>query len=161
MGRYPSGPSVRGILQARILEWVAEPFSRGIFPTQGLNSRLLHCRWVLYYWLLGKPHSLLSWDTGPAVFLFFQMELAFTWLRHALECGWSGVLTCVLTSQNNELMNMINCYCWQWLYPKWPRGTVWLRTLSPWWVPPNLAPNLSDLPLFHLTRHFLSMSRSF
>ena len=26
-----------GFLQARILEWVAIPFSRGIFPTQELN----------------------------------------------------------------------------------------------------------------------------
>ena len=40
------------------------------------------------------------------------MELAFTWWRHALEHGWSGVLICVLTSPNNELKNMINCYCW-------------------------------------------------
>ena len=32
----------------RILEWVALPFSRGIFPTQGLNQGLLHCRWILY-----------------------------------------------------------------------------------------------------------------
>ena len=39
------GSSVHGILQARILEWVASPFSRGIFPTQGSNLRLLH-RWV-------------------------------------------------------------------------------------------------------------------
>ena len=31
---------VHGILQARILEWVAFPFSRGIFPTQGLNLGL-------------------------------------------------------------------------------------------------------------------------
>ena len=31
------GSSVHGILQARILEWVAMPSSRGIFPTQGLN----------------------------------------------------------------------------------------------------------------------------
>ena len=29
------GSSVHGILQARILEWVAIPFSRGIFLTQG------------------------------------------------------------------------------------------------------------------------------
>ena len=36
------GSSVHGILQARILEWVAIPFSRGIFPTQGLNLGLLH-----------------------------------------------------------------------------------------------------------------------
>ena len=27
-----------GILQARLLEWVAIPFSRGIFPTQGLKK---------------------------------------------------------------------------------------------------------------------------
>ena len=31
----PLGPFVHGILQARILEWVAMPFSRRIFPTQG------------------------------------------------------------------------------------------------------------------------------
>ena len=37
--------TVLGILQARILEWVAFPFSRGILPTQGLN---LHCRRILY-----------------------------------------------------------------------------------------------------------------
>ena len=79
--------TVHGILQARILEWVAFPFSRGssqprdgtqssslqvgslpakpqgkpkntgvdslfllqgIFPTQGLNPGLPHCRWILY-----------------------------------------------------------------------------------------------------------------
>ena len=40
----PPGFSVRGILQARILEWVAIPFSRG-------SSRpgLLHCRQILYH----------------------------------------------------------------------------------------------------------------
>ena len=84
------GSSVYGILQARILEWIAVPFSRGssqprieprshiagglqvdswpseppgklknigvgnlsllqgIFPTQGLNWGLLHCRRILY-----------------------------------------------------------------------------------------------------------------
>ena len=40
--------TVHGILQARILEWVAFPFSRGIFPTQGSKPGLLHCRWLLY-----------------------------------------------------------------------------------------------------------------
>ena len=41
----PPGSSVYGILQARILEWVAAPFSRGSSRTQGSNphlSRLLH-----------------------------------------------------------------------------------------------------------------------
>ena len=45
----PPGSSVLGITQARILEWVANPFFRGIFPTQGSNSGLPHCRWILYH----------------------------------------------------------------------------------------------------------------
>ena len=38
----PPGSSVQGISQARILEWVAISFSRGIFPTQGSNLHPLH-----------------------------------------------------------------------------------------------------------------------
>ena len=36
----PKDYTVRRIPQARILEWVAFPFSRGIFPTQGSNPGL-------------------------------------------------------------------------------------------------------------------------
>ena len=37
-----------GILQAKILEWVAFLFSWGIFPTQGSNPGLPHYRQILY-----------------------------------------------------------------------------------------------------------------
>ena len=40
----PPGFSAHGILQTRILEWVANSILQGIFPTQGLNLRLLLCR---------------------------------------------------------------------------------------------------------------------
>ena len=40
----PLGSSVHVNLQARILEWVAISFSRGIFPTQGSNPGLPYCR---------------------------------------------------------------------------------------------------------------------
>ena len=43
------GSSVHGILQARILEWVGHSLLQGIFPTQGSNPCLLHCRWSLYH----------------------------------------------------------------------------------------------------------------
>ena len=49
----PSGSSVHGILQARILVWFArgsssgDPLLQGIFPTQGSNSGLLHCKQIL------------------------------------------------------------------------------------------------------------------
>ena len=49
--RYPVSleHSVRGILQARILEWVAFPFSKGTFLAQRANLGLLHCRQILYH----------------------------------------------------------------------------------------------------------------
>ena len=49
MDRRPPGCPAHGILQARILEWVAISFSRGIFPIQGLNPGLPHCREILYH----------------------------------------------------------------------------------------------------------------
>ena len=39
-----SGSSLHGILQARVLEWVAIFLLQGIFPTQGSNSGLPHSR---------------------------------------------------------------------------------------------------------------------
>ena len=42
------GSSVHGIFQSIVLEWIAISFSRRIFPTQGLNPRLPHCRQTLY-----------------------------------------------------------------------------------------------------------------
>ena len=66
----PPGSSVHGIHQARILEWVAISFSR-VFPTQGLNLGLLHCRQILYYlshqgslWISIKAHKCLSFTLG-------------------------------------------------------------------------------------------------
>ena len=38
---------VHGLLQARILEWVAFTVLQGIFPTQGLNTALPHCRQIV------------------------------------------------------------------------------------------------------------------
>ena len=42
------GSSVHGIFLAIVLEWIAISFSRGIFPTQGSNPGLPHCRQMLY-----------------------------------------------------------------------------------------------------------------
>ena len=49
MDSSPPGSSVHGIFLARIPEWVTMPSSE-IFPTQGSNLCLLHCRQILYHW---------------------------------------------------------------------------------------------------------------
>ena len=68
----PPGSSVHGLLQARILEWVSISFSRGIFPTQGLNLNLLHCKQMLYCLShQGRPHFY-SRQQWPPTYLLFQ-----------------------------------------------------------------------------------------
>ena len=78
---------VHGILQARILEWVAFPFSRGIFPTQGLNPGLPHCRWTLYQGKPSFPKFLLNLSPPPC-FLSLGWWPCFSYLGN-----WFSLLT--------------------------------------------------------------------
>jgi len=54
-----------GVLQARILEWVAMSL-QGIFPTQELNPGLLHYRQILYC---------LSYQGSPAGAIIFLADI--------------------------------------------------------------------------------------
>ena len=73
----PTVSSVHGIFQARLLEWVAIPFP-AIFPTQGSNSSLLHCRHILYF---------LSHQVSPIVVSNFCLNLHFPdGIRYGTSC---------------------------------------------------------------------------
>ena len=54
----PPGFSVRGTLQARILECVAMPSSRGSSWSRDWTcvSCFLHCKWILYHWATREAH---------------------------------------------------------------------------------------------------------
>ena len=73
----PSGFSVCGIFQGRILEWGAIPLRQGIFLTQGLNLGLLHCRQILYC---------LSHQGSSFFLIFFYFDIfLFHWRIIALQ----------------------------------------------------------------------------
>ena len=74
VGYSLSSSSVHGILQARILGWVAIPFSKGIFPTQGLNPGLPHCRQQILYRLSYQGSPELSAKTPISQLHFHQRE---------------------------------------------------------------------------------------
>ena len=57
--------TVRGILQARILERVAFPFLQRIFPTQGSNTGLPHCGPFLYQLSHRGCPRVLEWVAYP------------------------------------------------------------------------------------------------
>ena len=70
-------PLFMGILEARMLEWVAMPLLQGTFWTQGSNlrhSHLRHCRQVLH------PQSYLGSPEQPGPYLKYAVNL---W-HHAL-----------------------------------------------------------------------------
>ena len=57
---------VHGILQARILGWVAFHFLlQGIFPIQGSNPGFLHFRWILYRLSYHGSLRILKWVACP------------------------------------------------------------------------------------------------
>ena len=75
--------TAHGILQARILECVAFPFSRGIFPTQTSNPGFLHCRRILYQLShKGSPRIL----EGVAYPFSSGSSQARNWTRVFLHC---------------------------------------------------------------------------
>ena len=57
----PLDYTVHGILQTRILEWVAFPFSRGSSQPQESNPGLPHCRRILYQLSHKGSPRILEW----------------------------------------------------------------------------------------------------
>ena len=51
----PPGSSVHGILQARILEWVAVSSSRGSSPPS--DRICISWNWILYHWATGETQN--------------------------------------------------------------------------------------------------------
>ena len=61
----PPGSSVLGILQARIQQWGNSFLLQGIFPTQGSNPGLLHCRQILSCLSDQRSPRILEWAAYP------------------------------------------------------------------------------------------------
>ena len=90
----PMDYTVHGILQARILEWVAFPFSQGIFPTQGLNPGLLHWRRILYQ-LSHKGRREHTKSICKYIQHLYIIVKNWMQLRCAFSCDWKNKQTMV------------------------------------------------------------------
>ena len=89
MDHSPPGSSVHGILQARILEWVPMPSSRGSSQPQGSNQSHVSCigRWVLYH----QHH--LSLEK-----CLFKSLPVFKWVVCSLLLHWNSLYTLDINS---------------------------------------------------------------
>ena len=115
----PPGSSVHGILQARILEWVATPFSRGSFgPSDWTWVLLQHCRQILYE-PPGKPGHTGKEDSVSA----FPASLAAKY----------GYLTwgCSMVHKQTSTRTFWGNFC----FSKWYRITYFVPLLYPFLLP--------------------------
>ena len=81
MNCSPPGSSVHGILQARILEWVAMPFSRGSSCPR-IEPRLLH----LLHWQAGSlPLAPPGKPSIHIIYTFSSIILLLTFLRSHIK----------------------------------------------------------------------------
>ena len=65
------GSSVHGILQARILQWVAMPFSKGFFQPRDQTCISSVGRWILYHWATCKPSIYTYIHTYIHIYFYF------------------------------------------------------------------------------------------
>ena len=97
-----SGSSVHGIIQARILEWVAMP-SLGIFSTQGSNPGLLHFRQIPYHLSHQGSLRILEWVAYPSS---RESSWPRNWTR--VSCIAGRFFTCWTTREDNiELSKVV------------------------------------------------------
>ena len=86
----PPGFSVRGILQARIVEWVAISFSRGFSPPRDGTRISRIDRWILYHWVTTLHMAITAWGTGGSTHRHNQLPSCYAlakWLPHSHRVG--------------------------------------------------------------------------
>ena len=81
----PMDYTVHGIIQTRILEWVAFHFSRGS-SQQGLNPGLPHCKWILYQ--LSHKGSPNAWTKDHFKDHIRGTSLMVQWLSLQMQVAW-------------------------------------------------------------------------
>ena len=62
---HPTDYTVHGILQARILKWVAFPFTRASSKPRDRTQVSQHCRWILYQLSHKGSTRILEWGAYP------------------------------------------------------------------------------------------------
>ena len=107
----PPSSSVHGILQTRILESVAIPFSGGIFLTQGSNLGLLHCKQILF--CLNHQGSLYIWHFIPYVYRIKCHRALNTHCINSVSYFWYCTVLCKIDSlgETGQKVYRNSLYC--------------------------------------------------
>ena len=92
------GSSVHGVVQARIVKWVAVSFSKGITPAQGWNTYLVSPALARRFFTtapFGKPNF---FSESIIIFRNFKIRKKVFYIVLCIYRFQSSALTCVVTN---------------------------------------------------------------
>ena len=140
MDRSPPASSVHGDSPGKTTRMGCHALLQGIFPTQGSNPGLLHCRQILYHLSHQVSPWILEWVAYP-----FSGESS--WPRNwtGVSCFVGGFFTswaireawkCLIPSHKNTRFSAVQCprcisapsphSCLVFLYSAWAYPQIWL-----------------------------------
>ena len=147
-----SGSSVHGILQARVLEWIAISFSRG--PSQirdgihfSCTGRQVLCHWTtwepLHHWLLGIVfilHGSCDWNS------FQVLLISSRYSQEATLSSWALSQPPVLHTAGDLVVWVASGGDW-WSCAAHPFIDWWLGFLDSWYFFPCFSLRYLNFPL--------------
>ena len=127
----PPGSSVQGILQARILDWIAISFSRGSSqPGDWTCISYVSCvgRQVLYHWShLGSPY----------MYIYILIHCSIVDSQHCVSfrctVKWFSYISIYSFSNCfpfNKVLNMVPCAIWRFLFICFIYNSMYLLNLN-------------------------------
>ena len=133
----PPGTSVHGDSLGKNTGVSCHVLLQGIFPIQGLNPGLLHCRWIFYHLSYQGSSWILEWVAYP-----FSRRSC--WPRN-----WTGV-SCIagrfFTSW--ATLGSPTCILYNWSR-KWQPTPIFLPGESPWTEKPSVLQSMGSQRVRH------------
>ena len=116
------GSSVHGIFQARILERGCHFLLQEIFPMQGLNPGLPHCRQTFYVWAMREGTRLERQKSLPSELTTQMQKMSFClWLPLFWLTTFPLLALPVLLLFDPLLNKIAGVFCWRFLGNEWER----------------------------------------
>ena len=84
MDSSPPGSSLHRILQAKILEWIAIPFSRGSFRLRDWTQVSCTGRWIIYCWAPTYTNLIINWNQDATYWVLAGLspkKWVFKWIQ--------------------------------------------------------------------------------
>ena len=96
MDSSPRGSSLHRILQVKMLEWIAIPFSRGSFQPRDWTQVSCTGRWIIYCWAPTYTNLIINWNQDATYWVLAGLspkKWVFKWVQETKPTSMAILLS--------------------------------------------------------------------